>query len=143
MGLLDEIGKVAGEFGGNAAQPNAPQGNSAQPKVASGFLQALEQHPGGIASVLGALRQNGLGQHVDAWTQGQQQPVAPEQVGQALGGTGLIEQTAQRAGVSPQVATMALAALLPVLMKHLAPGGQPSPQQNYGGLAQQILGKFL
>ena len=138
MGLLDEIGKVAGEVGGNA-----PQANAAQPQVAGGFLQALEQHPGGIGSVLGALRQNGLGQHVDAWTQGQQQPVAPQQVEQALGGTGLIEQTAQKAGVSHEVVATALTTLLPIMLRHLAPGGQLAPQQNYGGLAQQILGKFL
>lgn len=138
MGLLDDIGRVAGEFGGNA-----PQANAAQPQVASGFLQALEQHPGGIASVLGALRQNGLGEHVDAWTQGQHKPVAPQQVEQALGGTGLIDRTAQNAGVSHEVVAAALSTLLPIILRHLAPGGQPAQQQNYGGLAQQILGKLL
>lgn len=136
MGLLDEIGKVAGEVGSGSA-------GSAEPKVASGFLQALEHHPGGVGSLLGALRQNGLGQHVDAWTQGQQTPVAPQQVQQALGGTGLIDRTAQNAGVSHEVVTMALTTLLPILLRHLAPGGNPAPQQNYGGLAQQILGKLL
>jgi uncharacterized protein YidB (DUF937 family) len=136
MGLLDEIGKLTGSDSAESAQ-------AAQPQVANGLVQALQEHPGGIGSILGALRQNGLGQHVDAWTSGQQQPADPQQVQQALGPSGLIDRVAQHAGVSPQVATMAISALLPMVIRHFAPGGQPAPQSQIGNLASGLLGKLL
>jgi uncharacterized protein YidB (DUF937 family) len=106
-------------------------------------VQALQEHPGGIGGLLDALRQNGMGQHVDAWTQGQPQPANPEQVQQALGPSGLIDRVAQKAGVSPQVATMAMTALLPIIIRHFAPGGQPAPQSQIGNLAGGLLSKLL
>ena len=135
MGLLDEIGNLTGVTSG--------EGAAADPQVASGVVQALQEHPGGIGGLLDALRQNGLGQHVNAWTQGQQQPADPQQVQQALGPTGLIDRAAQKAGVSPQVATMAVTALLPMIIRHFAPGGQPAPQSQIGNLASGLLSKLL
>jgi len=135
MGLLDEIGNLTGATSGQSA--------AADPQVASGVVQALQEHPGGIGGLLDALRQNGMGQHIDAWTQGQQQPANPQQVQEALGPTGLIDRAAQKAGVSPQVATMAVTALLPILIRHFAPGGQPAPQSQIGTLASGLLSKLL
>jgi len=135
MGLLDEIGNLTGATSGQSA--------AADPQVASGVVQALQEHPGGIGGLLDALRQNGMGQHIDAWTQGQQQPANPQQVQEALGPTGLIDRAAQKAGVSPQVATMAVTALLPIIIRHFAPGGQPAPQSQIGNLASGLLSKLL
>jgi uncharacterized protein YidB (DUF937 family) len=135
MGLLDEIGNLTGTTSGESAAAN--------PQVANGVVQALQEHPGGIGGLLDALRQNGMGQHVDAWTQGQQQPANPQQVQQALGPSGLLDRVAQKAGVSPQVATMAMTALLPVIIRHFAPGGQPAPQSQIGNLASGLLSKLL
>lgn len=135
MGLLDEIGNLTGA--------TSDQSAAANPQVPNGVVQALQEHPGGIGGLLDALRQNGLGQHVDAWTQGQQQPANPQQVQQALGPTGLIDRVAQQAGISPQVATMAMTALLPMIIRHFAPGGQPAPQSQIGSLASGLLGKLL
>jgi len=136
MGLLDEISKFTGSNTGQDAQVS-------QPQVANGVVQALQEHPGGIASVLTALRENGMGQHVDAWTSGNQVPADPQQVQQALGPSGLIERVAQHAGVSPQVATMAMTTLLPLVISHFAPGGQPAPQSEMGSLATGLLSKLL
>ncbi|HEX3571806.1 MAG TPA: YidB family protein [Acidobacteriaceae bacterium] len=135
MGLLDEIGNLTGATSGESAAAN--------PQVANGVVQALQEHPGGIGSVLDALRQNGMSQHVDAWTQGQQQPANPQQVQQALGPSGFIDRVAEKAGISPQVATMAMTALLPVIIRHFAPGGQPAPQSQIGSLASGLLSKLL
>ena len=135
MGLLDEIANLTGATSGQSA--------AADPQVASGVVQALQEHPGGIGGLLDALRQNGMGQHIDAWTQGQQQPANPQQVQEALGPTGLIDRAAQKAGVSPQVATMAVTALLPIIIRHFAPGGQPAPQSQIGNLASGLLSKLL
>lgn len=136
MGLLDELG--------NLAQNSQGAGAKADPRVANGLIQALQEHPGGIGSVLAALREHGMGQHVDAWTSGQQQQTAdPQQVQQALGPTGLIERTAQHAGVSHQVAAMAVSALLPMVIQHFAPGGQPASQSQIGNLASGLLSRLF
>jgi uncharacterized protein YidB (DUF937 family) len=136
MGLLDKLGSLTG----NAQGQNAP---AVEPKVASGFIQALQEHPGGIGALLGTLREHGMGQHVDAWTSGQQQPADPQKVQQALGPTGLIESTAQHAGVPPQVAAMAIGTLLPMVIRHFAPGGHPAPQSELGYLGSALLGKLF
>lgn len=107
-------------------------------------MQALEEHPGGLAGVISSFQNNGMAEHVQNWSTGQQQTATPDQIQQGLGGTGFIESVAAKAGVSPQVAQTALATLLPVVMAHFTNGGQQAPPQSgFGGMASQILGKFL
>jgi uncharacterized protein YidB (DUF937 family) len=130
MGFLDEIGALAGQ-GGQTTQ------------VAGGLLQALEQHPGGIGGLLNSIKGNGMEDHVNAWASGQQATATPEQVQQGLDGTGLIERTAAKAGVSPAVVTMAMTTLLPMVVQHFAPNGNAASTSQFGGLAQQLLGKLL
>jgi uncharacterized protein YidB (DUF937 family) len=134
MGILDTIQSLAGQVGQDSQTDQA--------KVAGGFIQALTQHPEGIQGVLNSFRQNGMAEHVDAWGNGQAATASPDQVQQGLAGTGLIEKTAEHAGVSPQVVQMALATVLPMVIQHFAPGGQASPQSSLGGLAQQFLGRL-
>ncbi len=135
MGILDTIQSMAGQAGKDS------QGGQA--KVAGGFIQALTQHPGGIQGVLDSFRQNGMAEHVGAWGNGESTTATPGQVQQGLAGTGLIEKTAEHAGVSPQVVQMALATVLPMVIQHFAPGGQAAPQSSIGGMAQQFLGRFV
>lgn len=135
MGILDTISQLAGQAG------DAAQGDQA--KVAGGFIQALTAHPEGIQGVLDSLKANGMGDHIGSWAAGQPATATPDQVQQGLGPTGLIEKTAEHAGVSPSVVTSALAIILPMVIQHFAPNGQPAQQNNMGSLAQQILGKFL
>ena len=52
-------------------------------------------------------------------------------------GSGLLNQLAAKAGVSPTVAKIALAAALPFIVNHLTPNGQVPDQ---GSLAQKIKG---
>ena len=135
MGILDTISQLAGQAGSVA------QGDQA--KVAGGFIQALTLHPEGIQGLLDSLKANGMADHIGNWLSGQAQTATPEQVQQGLGSTGLIEKTAEHAGVSPAVVTAALATILPMAIQHFAPNGQATEQSNFGGLAQQLLGKFL
>jgi len=135
MGILDTISQLAGQAG------DAAQGDQA--KVAGGFIQALTAHPEGIQGVLDSLKANGMADHIGSWAAGQDATATPEQIQQGLGPTGLIEKTADHAGVSPSVVTSALAIILPMLIQHFAPNGQPAEQGNMGSLAQQILGKFI
>lgn len=135
MGLLDAIE-------GMAPPQGQPAGTNAQ--VAGGMMQALEEHPGGLAGVLESFRNNGMDNHVQNWAMGQQQQATPDQIQQGLGGTGFIENVAAKAGVSPEVAKVAMATLLPVVIAHFTNGGQQAaPQSGFGGMASQILGRFL
>lgn len=133
MGFLDEIGSLAGEL----------SQNSNEAKVAGGLVQALGQHPGGIQGVIDSFKQNGMEDHVSAMASGDQQTTTPEQVQQGLAGTGLVEKVAEHAGVSPEVVQMAMATVLPMVLQHFAPNGQPTGESDFGGLAKQLLGRFL
>jgi uncharacterized protein YidB (DUF937 family) len=135
MGFLDTIESMAGQ---SATPPN----QNAQ--VAGGLMEELGQHPGGLGSILDSFRHNGMDQHVNNWATGASQTATPEQVQTGLGGTGIIERVAARAGVSPQVATIALSTVLPLVIQHFTnQQGQPVPQSSYGGLASTVLGKLL
>ena len=135
MGILDTIESMAGGQGG---------GQSQNAQVAGGLMQELQQNPGGLSGILDSFRQNGMDQHVNNWATGQSQTATPEQIQTGLGGTGMIDRVAQHAGVSPQVATMALSTVLPMVIQHFTnQQGQPLPQSNYGGLMSTVLGKLL
>jgi uncharacterized protein YidB (DUF937 family) len=134
MGIMDMIQSLAGQTGAAAGTDQA--------KVAGGFIEALTQHPEGIQGVLDAFKNNGMAEHVNSWGAGQAAIATPEQVQQGLGGTGLIEKTAEKAGVSPQVVQMALATVLPMVIQHFAPNGQAAPTSSMGSMAKQILSKF-
>jgi uncharacterized protein YidB (DUF937 family) len=132
MGLLDNLE-------GMASQAMAQSGNPAA-KVAGGLMQALEQHPGGLQGVMDHLQQNG----VDPQAIASGQATTPEQVGQGLAGSGLVESVAQKAGVSPQVAQELMATVLPAVMSHFTQGGTAAPPASgFAGLAESVVSKFL
>ena len=133
MGIMDSIQNIAGQAMG---------GGGEQGKVAGGFIEAVQQHPGGLAGVLSAFRNNGIADHADQMANGEQPQTTPEQVQAGLGGTGLIEQTAAKAGVSTEVAKTALAVVLPMLMSHFAKNGQNPNEVGSGGLGN-LAGSFL
>jgi uncharacterized protein YidB (DUF937 family) len=122
MGIMDRIQSLAGPTGAAAGTDQA--------KVAGGFIEALTQHPEGIQGVLDAFKNNGMAEHA-----------TPEQVRQGLGGTGLVEKTAEKAGVSPQVVQVALATMLPMIIHHFAPNGQATPTNSMGSMAAELLNK--
>lgn len=135
MGILDTLQSLAGQAGDDSHSDTA--------KVAGGLIQALTTHPEGIQGILNSLNANGMAQHVSQWASGQAATATPEQVQQGLGGSGFLEKIAEHAGVSPAVASTALATILPMAIQHFAPKGQAADQSSMGGLAQQFLGKFL
>jgi uncharacterized protein YidB (DUF937 family) len=137
MGLLDTIENMAGQQG-QAANPGLNAG------VAGGIMQALEQHPGGLSGVMDSFRNNGMADHVQNWSTGQQPTATPDQIQQGLGGSGFIENVAAKAGVSPEIAKIAMTTVLPLVMAHFTNGGQQAPPQSgYSNMASQLLGKLL
>lgn len=141
MGLMDMVSSMIGNKEGEA-------GNNAS--VTGGLMEALQNHPGGVGGLMQSFQQNGLGGLVQQWTNGQTTPAAPNEVEQGLGGTGLIDNIAQRTGMSPTVVKMGLAVAIPMLIHHYfsnnhvdAQGQQTGPQPEQGGVLQNILSRIL
>lgn len=132
MGLLDNLESMAA---GSMAQSGDPTA-----KVAGGLMQALDQHPGGLGAILQNFRNNGLGGHVDAMQNGQTPQMTPDHVETGLQGTSLLNTVAQKAGVSPEVAKVALATVLPVVMAHFAQNGSAPSGNVLGGLLSKFGG---
>jgi uncharacterized protein YidB (DUF937 family) len=128
MGLLDALTSIAG-----GASPEH-QG------VADALSQVMQEHPQGMDGILNQLKQNGLGQQVESWVSpGENKSISPEQVQQGFGST-VLENIAQRAGISPAVASGVIAVVLPLVVSHMS-GNSGQPAQS-GGLAS-LAGKIF
>ncbi len=112
MGLLDSI---AGSIGGDA---------SASPGIAKSLLEMIGGGQGsGLAGLVQAFQQNGLGQVVQSWIgTGQNLPVSATQVQQVLGPK--VRELAQQHGVSEDAVSKTVSQLLPNLVDHLTPDGR-------------------
>lgn len=129
MGLLDALTSIAG-----GASPE-------HHGVADALSQVMQEHPGGMDGILNQLKQNGLGELVQSWVSpGENKAISPEQVQQGLG-TSTVENIAQRAGISPAVASGIIAVVLPLVVSHFSGNsGQPVQQAGLAGLASKIFG---
>ncbi len=147
MSLFQTFTSLLGQNAG-AGQPTPEQHAS----VAQTLLQHAGGQPGGLTGILDQFRQNGMGQHADSWlgTQPGAQPaqsLQPQQVEQGLGADG-VQSIAQRAGLSPEMARIALATALPLLVSHLSHGSGQLPAQagsgsGLAGLAEGLLSRAL
>ncbi len=133
MGLLDSLESMA-------ANAMTNSGNNDTTKVAGGMMEALEQHPGGLGAILQNFRNNGLSDHVDAMQNGQTPSVTPAQVQTGLQGTGLLDTIASKAGVSPQIAQVAMATVLPMVMAHFAQNGCAPNSNVLSGMLSKLGG---
>lgn len=139
MGIMDMVEQAAGMGGDNHAA------------VAGGVVDEIQQQPGGVGSIFSSFQNNGLGGLVQQWAGGNTAPAAPDQVEQGLGGTGIIDGVANRMGISPTMAKMGMAVILPVLIHHYVSNGHVTPQgeatgapaPERGNVLQSILGRIL
>lgn len=136
MGLLDSIGALAGE---------ASQGDNA--RVIGGLITALQNHPDGVQGVINSFQQNGLGEHAAAMANGETPAMTADEVSQGFAGSGLIEQAAEHAGVSPEVVQTAMTTVLPLVMSHFSQGGgaaaDGAAESELGSAAESMLKRFL
>ncbi len=132
MGLLDSLeGMAASKMG---------QGGGSNSNMAGGLMSVLEEHPGGLGGLMSHMQNNG----VDPQSMTSGQPSSPQQMEQGLGGSGIIEKVAERTGMSPQMITMGMATMLPMIMSHMTQGGTTAPPSSgLGGMAGELMGKFL
>ncbi|ADW69123.1 YidB family protein [Granulicella tundricola] len=143
MGIFDSLESMA-----TSALASGAGGQNAQ--AASGLVQELQQQPGGFGALVTNFQQNGMGGLVQQWAAGQTQPASPDEVEQGLGGSGIIDNVAQRTGLSPTMIKSGLAIAIPFIVHHMAsnghitPEGDPTenPNPEPGGLLQSILGRL-
>jgi uncharacterized protein YidB (DUF937 family) len=131
--MLDQIlGSLAGQSGSSS------QGGSLMDLATS-----MIQGQGGLNGILAKFQSAGLGAQADSWVStGQNQPVTPGQMSGALG-SDTIASVAQRFGINPQMATTALAALLPVVIDHLTPTGRVDHGADLGAELTALKSKYL
>jgi len=121
MGILDSV--LSGVLGGGASSPfgnvlGQLLGGGGQSGGMGGGLA------GGLGGILGQLRQAGLGQQVDSWIgTGANQPVAPEQLNNALG-PDRVNAWAGQAGMQPQDFLSRLSQHLPHAVDQMTPEGR-------------------
>lgn len=132
MGLFDSVMGMATQAMGQGAAPNGASPDLLQ--VALGMLSNEGPH-GGLGGLVQAFQQGGLGNVVQSWIgTGQNLPVSPEQL-QAVLGSDVVSQLAQRVGLDPAQLAQQLAHVLPGVVDQLTPNGQ-APESGLGSLAE-------
>jgi len=117
MGIIgDALRKLTGAPG--AASPQA----GANPLLQHVLTMINDPSTGGLQGLVDKFHAQGLGGIVNSWVgTGQNQPVTPAQITQALGPH--VQQIAQASGTSVSGVAAQLAALLPTVIDKLTPQG--------------------
>jgi uncharacterized protein YidB (DUF937 family) len=100
---------------------------------------------GGVEGLTNQLRAGGLGGAVDSWiSTGGNQPVEPQQLGQALG-PDTVNQLAEKSGIDVSMLLPLLAGLLPQIIDFLTPGGQLPEEGGTGSMGGigDVIGSVL
>ena len=120
-------------------------GQGVDPSRLTQGVQDVFASKGGVDGLLGSLRQGGLGGAVDSWVSpGPNEPVEPQQLGQALG-PDTVNQLSAKTGLSIEALLPMLAMFLPTIIDFLTPDGAVPADGGQGGLGQigDILGGLL
>jgi uncharacterized protein YidB (DUF937 family) len=135
MGLLDTITQIAGQ---------AMSQGGGQSSLLEGVLGLLQQHEGGLAGLVQAFHDKGLGEIAASWVgTGANLPVSADQIREVLG-SGQLAGLAEKFGLSSEDASGRLSELLPQVVDKLTPGGQVDGSLDLGnalGMLSSLLGK--
>lgn len=135
MGLLDTITQIAGQ--------TLSQGGGQQPLL-EGVLGLLQQHEGGLAGLVQAFHDKGLGEVAASWVgTGANLPISADQIREVLG-SGQIGDLAGKLGLSSEDVSGRLSELLPQVVDKLTPGGRVEGSLDLGnalGMLSGLLGK--
>ena len=103
---------------------NVLTGGGAGQTASTGSLSDPGGVLGGLGGLLNKLEQGGLGNQTKSWVgTGQNQPVSPGQLGQALG-PNIIKTLSQMTGVSEDQLTKQLSQGIPVIVNWMTPNGR-------------------
>jgi uncharacterized protein YidB (DUF937 family) len=133
MGLLDSVVGALGQGGGGGGQAEL---------INAVISLIANQGQGGLGGLLAQLQQGGLGDAVASWVgTGQNLPVSPDQLSQALG-PDTIGAIAQQLGLSHGDAAGQLSQVLPQVVDKLTPNGQLQADAGLGDLGS-LLGSLM
>jgi len=125
MGLLDGM---LGNVINGALSGASGQGQGGNPLLQ--LAMTLLQDKGGLSGIVDMLTKGGLGQQASSWVgTGDNLPVNPDQISQALG-DGTIADLAAKMGMSSQDVSGGLAQYLPDLVNKLTPEGHLPDNEN-------------
>jgi uncharacterized protein YidB (DUF937 family) len=132
MGLLDNLeNQAATSLLGGGSNP-----------LAAGILQMIQNQPGGLSGLVQSFHEKGLGGLMSAWVStGPNPPMTNDQVHQALG-SDKVKELAAAAGISPDIASSAIAQLLPGIVDKLTPNGQVPEHSSVMDIASSLLQSF-
>ena len=130
MGLLDQIGSLAGGQGGKTEPLQA--------------IMAWIEQQGGIQGILEKFRNGGLGGVVESWlSQQSNQSVNSEQITSVFGSPEL-QDLGAKLGVDSQTASTLIAEYLPKIVDGLSPQGEAPAEGDLMSAGLNLLkGKFL
>lgn len=132
MGLLDNLENQA---------VTSLLGGSSNP-LAANILQMIQNQPGGLSGMVQSFHEKGLGGLMSAWVStGPNPPMTTDQVHQALG-SDKVKELAAAAGISPDIASSAIAQLLPGIVDKLTPNGQVPEHSSVMDIASSLLQSF-
>lgn len=132
MGLLDNLENQAiGNVLGGSSNP-----------LASGLLQMIQNQPGGLQGLVQSFHDKGMGGLVSSWiSTGPNPPISADQVHQVLG-SDQVKELAAKAGINPDMASSAIAQILPGLVDKLTPNGSVPDHSNVLEMATSMLKNF-
>jgi uncharacterized protein YidB (DUF937 family) len=134
MGLLDDVLREVGAA-------TAAEGGNAHWSLTTELARMLSGTgaSGGLTNLVNMFNRNGLGDVVTSWiATGKNLPISAEQI-QSVLGSAQVQALAAKAGISPEMASNAIAKILPHLVDKATPDGQlPSA----GGLLDSLSAFF-
>src|SRR5258706_16483680 len=117
MSMLENV--LGGLMGGASGGGNNPMLD---------MVGQMINQAGGVQGLVAMLARGGLGQHAQSWVStGQNLPVSPDQLSQALAGGqmgSMLQSAAARMGMSHGDMMGQLSQMLPQVVDHLTPNGQ-------------------
>jgi uncharacterized protein YidB (DUF937 family) len=131
MGFFDDlVGKVVGAVKGSQGQPGG---------LVEGVMGLLtNKETGGLDGLMQTFKQKGLGDVISSWVvTGNNAAITPEQVQEVMGGD-VIQQLAEKSGISVDAAKEKLAELLPGLIDKVTPEGK-IPEGGLINMGQELL----
>jgi uncharacterized protein YidB (DUF937 family) len=129
--LMDDLSKRSTSLDSGSSSGSEP----ADPAAVAGLTGAIQQ-TGGLDGLVGKLRAGGLEREVDSWVStGPNEPVDPQQLGQALG-PDTVQQLSAGSGIDVRSLLPLLAMFLPQIIDMLTKNGS-TPAGGLDGAAGQ------
>ena len=110
--------------------------------IANVLQQVLSQNGGGIAALISRFTDAGLGDHVQSWVSGTQQPITADHVDRVFT-QDEIANWASQAGTDPDRMRDVLAEALPHAVDHATPNGEipaPNATPDLSSLVRRFMG---